>query len=473
MALASNPVSIQIPADPSTLEPHLVSDVTGYNIASNINEGLVKLDGEGKLVPALAKKFDVSKDGKKYTFHLRPNLKWSDGKEMVAADFIRGIELAIDPNHMARDANLLWDIKSSDGKRPKLSATKNTVTVELPEFHPSFIYALAMPLAAPVRADFLEKSKYTWKKSLPSSGPYFLTEWKVDSQVKLAINPHHHQPGKREILFKVVAEETTAANLFEINKLSVVQSISPLEISRFEKNLKKFPSASSFFLAVNMKKEMGRHPNWRHAISQSINREALAKILPHTLRASESFLPKSIPGAASMLAGSQILKKEETEKFLIEKKTISLTYASSATSNLVMERIQNELSKKIGIKVSLDPLEWKSFLAKVNSGEAELFYMGYSAPFPEPFSHFKLLLSGGPENRIQYSNKSFDQKVIQYARTPQNNLRAKYAKEAHEMILKDLPVIPLLERDQVFLIDPALTGFRVNPFGIMTLSEIN
>ena len=459
------PLTIQMAAEPNTLDPRHVSDVIGFNIISNVAEGLVRLDAQGKLQPGLASSFTVSKDQKEYRFQIKKDAKWSDGKAITVDDFIFGLQTTLDPKTAARDASFLSDIE-------ELKKKGTLLIIRLKKPNASFLQALSMPMASPLRKENFLANQGKWKIEDPVSGPFRITAQKIDKEIQLEPNPFY-KAAKKSILFKIIPEETTALNLFETQRLDVLSTIPSTEIHRLEKDDTLFsaPSSASFYLAFNVKKPPFDDPKWRKAIAAAIDREGLAKLQPKALKPTRSYLPSALDGSTKY----SLTPFEEEKNWLKAQKKpeVNMIYASSALSNLLLQRIQNDLKKKLDLTIKLEPLEWKSYLGRLEGDAPPIFYMGYSAPFNDPISHLKIFLSSEHDNRSNYSSPKYDALVEKFRSLPLGSERTKAAQDAQKvLVLEDAAVIPLLERQQIFGVQKWVKGFHVNPFGVMDLRNL-
>jgi ABC-type oligopeptide transport system substrate-binding subunit len=460
LALAENaPLKVQLSAEPNTLDPYHVSDVLGFNLISNVAEGLLRLDGKGELKNGLAESYKISKDGRTYRFRLRKGAKWSDGKPVEIDELVAGFRHALDPKTAARDASLLASVK-------EVRKEKDEFVIELKEPDSSLLQVITMPLAAPLRKENLGP-RGEWKAESPSTGAYRISSYKPDREIRLEPNPHYGGAALA-LVFRVIPEETTALNLFETGGLDILTTVPGTEIPRLQKQglLEKSAGAGAFYLAFNLTKEPFADVRWRKALAASLNRESLAKVQPGTLDPVRSYLPSAIEGSRDSKPDFRNEKEWAAQQ---AKPKISLVYPSTALGGLVMQRIQADLK---GWDIKLEPMEWKAYLGRLQGEAPPLFYMGYSAPFNDPMSHLKLFLSTEPDNRSRYQNAKYDS-LVEKVRHERGAARVKAAEAAQRLLVEeDAAVIPLLSRPQLHGVAKGIKGFRVNPFGVVDFREL-
>jgi oligopeptide transport system substrate-binding protein len=459
-AFGQNALRIQLAGEPNTLDPYHVNDVLGFNLVSNLQEGLLRINGEGKLVNGWSQEHKISKNGLEYRFRIKAGAKWSDGSPLVAEDFASGLEHALNPKTAARDASLLQSIKSVKAEHPWL-----TITLKQPDS--SLLSALTMPLAGPLKKSFLKEGN--WHAGAPSSGPYRLGLHKLDREILL--EPNAHFPGARlPLSFRVIPEESTALNLFEVGELDILTTIPSTETKRVGQigNLIASPSAASFYLSFNVKKKPFGEPRLRRVIAGAINRESLVKLQPDSLAPALGYLPSALPGAkaaTALTSPEDLAWAKEQVKALGE---VNLVYPASALASTLVQRLQNDLSISLGLKIKLEPLEWKAYLGRLAGDAPGFFYMGYSAVFNDAIAHLKLFASNEPDNRSQFKSAEYD-RLLEIVKTKIGPARLKAVEKAAAILEQEAVVIPLLERKQLHGLRKGVQGFSVNPYGVMDL----
>ena len=474
------PIRIQMGADPKTLEPTQVSDLAGFAIASNLVETLVRNDEKGHLINGLAKSYSISKDGLTYKFQVRTNARWSDGKAVTAEECVLGLLTTLDPKTAASDAALLFSIRGAHdfatGKAKKESvavhASNGQLIVELEHPDAAFLMTLTMPMAAPMRAEFSEK----WDFHHPTNGAYFIRAYKIGDEIDLEPNPFSQSPGQRPIVYKIVTEQLAALNLFESGKIDILTSIAPMDVKRLEAQglIIRVPSVYVIFLSFNTKKPPFNDPDWRKAVAASIDREGLGKIVGSTMTPTSGYLPSTLDGHLDFqsLPFNNALERIRN---LNEKPKIQLGYSPSAVGDLVVQKIQSDLQKKLAVAVALQGSEWKVFLSQLKTDAPQIFYEGMGAPFNDPTNHLRNFVVDpvDGENFSRYNNPKYNELVEQIARTPLGKKRTKLIQEAQRILVeRDAVVVPLLERVQVFGVAKNIQHFAVNPFAVIQLSQL-
>ncbi len=202
--------------DPVSFDPQIASDNASKIVVFNCFEGLVKTDSEGKIIPGVAEKWDISSDGLVYTFHLRADAKWYMSKyakellddksansfnyNVIADDFVYGLERAFDSSMGAVTDSRLYVIKNSfavySGKAnaEQLGVTAindKTLQIELSSANDDFLHALTQSAAMPCRREFFEATKGRYgldPEKVIYNGPFYLYSWSAGSNITLYRN---------------------------------------------------------------------------------------------------------------------------------------------------------------------------------------------------------------------------------------------------------------------------------------------
>jgi oligopeptide transport system substrate-binding protein len=258
--------------EPESLDPAIIVAQADSRIVLGIWEGLTRLEPvDARAVPGLAERWDISPDGKTYTFHLRTNLMWSTGEPITADDVVYSWIRELDPNTASDYAGQLYYVKNAEdfntGKITNSSLVgvhaldKLTVQVELN--HPTlfFLDICAMPLAAVVPRQTIEKYGDNWLNAqpLPVSGAYELDSWRLNNKVRLKKNPHYWDAANTQseiIDILPVGTPNTALSLYERGQADVVWDKELIPTALMDVLMKRpdfhsFPFLGTYFFRFN------------------------------------------------------------------------------------------------------------------------------------------------------------------------------------------------------------------------------
>ncbi len=479
---ALEPVRIQIGGEPSTLDPAKVLDQYGFSILRNLVMGLTVMDQSGTLQNGVAESYRIDQTGLIYRFKLRQDALWSDGRTVTIEDFICGLRYALSPKTASPNTPYFFAIKNAKevfaGKAgPEALGVRregDELVIELEKPDPSLLMALTLPAAGPLRQDFLDANKGEWNEKAPTTGDYVIEAYHPASEIKLAPNPVRTRPGQRPILYRVLTEEVTAMNLFESKRLDVITTITATELGRLRKKglIQTFPSTTVFYFSFNYSAPPFNDPDWRKAIASSIDREGLGKILNGIYVPTTSYVPKPLDGVLEY----QPLDFPESVakvKALASKSRVRLAYGASVFTKTVAEKTQNDLQKKLGLNIVLEPMELKSLLARLKSDPPEMYFLGMSGMYDDPINHLGAFSNIAEPTFSRYHNPEYERLVEIVRTTPLGPERTAAAEAANrQLIEKDVVVVPAVVRLQVFGVNRELTDFKVNPFQVIGLSAI-
>lgn len=479
---AEEPIRIQMSGEPSTLDPARVIDQYGFGILRNVVTGLYKFDRDGKLADGLMQSHKISKNGLVYRFKIRRDARWSDGKPVTIEDFITGFRYGLDPKTASPNAGFFFAIKNApevfQGKKPveALAVRKegDELVIELEKPDPSFLHELAFPTAGPLRKDFLDANGGQWKYNAPVTGDYMITVYKPAELIELTPNPHNKKPGQRTVLYRILPEEITAMNLFESGRLDVITTITPTEIERLRKQglVQTVPSTTVFYVSFNMSKPPFNDIAWRRAISSSVDREGLVKLLNGVYLPMTSYIPQPLEGSLPYVPMDD---KEAIQKIkAIEKKPkVRLAFGTSALTKIVSEKIQNDFERKLGLRITIEPSDLKTLLGKLKADPPEMYFLGMSALFDDPMNQLKAFSNDSEPTYSRYANPEYEKLVELVRVTPKGAKRTDAAKNANRILIeKDVALVPIVLRNQVFGVSKNLKGFHASPYQVIQLNEL-
>lgn len=489
-------------ADPKTIDPALNEEVQAGTTIRNSFEGLMKCDENDKAIPGVAEKFDLSEDEKVYTFHLRDNAKWSDGKAVTAEDFAYSWKRALDPKTGSPYAYQLYYIvgaedfntNKSDGSNLGIKVVdEKTLEVTLNNATPYFPELMAFPTYMPVRKDVVEgNDKWATKPdTYISNGPFKLTEWRQKDALVYSKNEHYW--GKDNVKldtveYRLIGDQNTAFSAFKTGELDMVDSIPPEEIDAAVANGTGtiYPQLGTYYYSINvsgneMSKDVLRDPKVTKALNLAIDREAIVKnVTKGGQEAATSFVPSGVKGTD----GKAFSKKEyfpakgdvtAAKKLLAEAgypggkglPTITLMFNTEEAHSQVAQAVQG-MWKEIGVKVELKNQEWKVFQSTRNSKQYEIARHGWVGDYVDPITFLDLFVTGAGTNDAGYSNDKYDELIAASKAELDPAKREQLLKDAEEVILEDMPIIPIYYYTQPKAMQKNIKGVKVSQLGFVS-----
>ena len=489
-------------SEPKDLDPHTVTGIPEFQIIQNLFEGLVGKDPKTlEPTPGVAESWKLSKDGKVYTFKLRKNAKWSNGEPVTASDFIYSWKRLLDPKTASEYAYQGYylkggrDFNQGKMKDPGQLGIKSTdpltleVTLENPT--PYFLSLLYHHSLYPVHQATVEKHGMRWTRpeNLVSNGPFRLKKWQMNQVITLERNPEYWDASNvklEAVNFFAVEKVETEEKMFLVKKLHATASIPTEKVPFWMKDtsgvFRRHPYLGTYFYWINVNRAPLNNPLVRKALALSIDREKLAKfVLKGGQAPSESFTP---PGTGGFKPESRLPKDlsrlTEAKKLLAQAgfpegkglPPIEILYNTSEGHKKIAEAIQEMWSENLGVKATLYNQEWKVFLDTQHSKNYMVSRAGWIADYNDPNTFLDMLTTGNGNNHAGWSNPDYDALIHQAAKELKPKKRYELFQKAEEILLRELPVIPLYVYTRLYLLSPDVQGWFENVEDIHPLKYV-
>jgi ABC-type transport system substrate-binding protein len=471
--------------DPPTLDPALAGDAESAVYVAEIFSGLVTLDKNLKISPDIAKSWDVSEDRTVYTFHLRDDVKFHDGRPVTAQDFQYSIERAANPATVSPTADTyLGDIVGLRDKLNRKAATVSglkvidnytlQITIDQPKAY--FLAKMTFPVAYVVDKNNVERGGRTWTDQPNGTGAYKLKEYVRGQRLILVKNDTYYGDPKPQIpevdyilgggSFMTMYEngdlDATSVSINDIERVS--DPTSPLN-----KELYVGPYLSTQFVVFNVHKPPFDDPKVRQAFAMAINRQQIVDVVYKKMPvAANTILPAGMPGFSD--PGTTTPYDPAQAKTLLAqskyaKSMPDITWTTTGGGGSAPQGIQAMtamLHDNLGINVSIQQTDWATFIGQLNdpsSNPYQIFDIGWVADYADPQNFLDILFhTGSTQNWAAYSNPAVDKLLDQAGLEKDTAARFKLYQQAEQLILGDNPVIPLEYEREYWLTKPYVKG---------------
>jgi peptide/nickel transport system substrate-binding protein/oligopeptide transport system substrate-binding protein len=476
--------------DPGTLDPPRLTDIYGVTVVNQIFDGLIEFDAHLNVLPALAESWSASPDGLVWTFQLRRDVRFHNGREVVAADVVYSLSRFLDP---AVDSPRSWFLEKVKGAEAFRSGTTKsldsvkavdhyTVQIMLDEAFAPFISILGLPHLSIVPKEEIEREGADFASAPMGTGPFRFVHWKRGEEIVLEANEQHFRgrPFLDRIRFVIFpgTNQTEMIQAFEHGKLED-SPIPPEKRQAFlQSNIYQVirkPTLSLLLIGFNVE----RPPLDRQKIRQSINYaidkvQVNAEVQGGRYVVARGILPPGMPGYTPEIQGYNY-DPAKAKDLLAQaghpagRNLAPMTLSSSAKgleAQREFQTIQQHLAA-IGIQVNRKQYEnWPTFRQALLGGEAELLRFSWYADYPDPDNIFyPLFYSQSDNNFFRYRNHLVDD-LLDKARRETNDLqRAKLYREVEHIILKDTPAVILLHYTYEQVFQPYVEGVEVSALG--------
>ena len=475
----------------NSLDPQIVEDVDTSYVVSDIFEGLYNEDAKGHLVPGVATGYDVSTDKTVYTFHLRPEAKWSNGDPVTAADFVFGWQRAVDPKTASPYAYFLplGSVLNSqdiiDGKKPPTdlgvkAVDDHTFQVTLSGPTPYFPLMTTHPTLFAVPTAVVQKFGADWTKpeNIVGNGAYTLKKIRPASACTLERSKSYWDDSHtvlQTVNFITSTDDEAAVTRYkagELDQTDIPAGQYPTLKTAMGDEAHSLPWTCTYYYIVNERPdgpEWARNPDVRAALNLAIDRDIIVNNITQSgEQAAYTLTPSFVTGfkAPSDLAIADLPQadRDAKAKELMAKagygpdKPLSIAIISNPSSrhNAIGTAIAQMWKEKLGVDTSYSTEEFATLLADRHAGNFQAAREAWCADYNEASTFLTLLLSTSEQNHSKYSNPEFD-KVMEASKTA-DDPNVNYT-QAEAIIAKDTAVMPIFWYAKATLLKPYVGGF--------------
>lgn len=487
--------------DPITLDPACASDASSAEYIVEIFSGLLTFDRDLNIVPDIAEKWDVSPDGRIYTFHLRTNALFHDrSRRVTAADFKFSMERALNPKTQSTVGDVYLDdlLGAEDfiaGRASEVAGIKvvdeNTLELTLKEPNALFLNKLTYPTSYVVDRNEVKDAtcfQGNWTRKPNGTGPFKLKEWQLGQRIVLEPNDAYYlepKPSLKKVTYLLGGG--SPMTMYENDEIDITGvGLNDIERvkdpnNKLNKEYMESESLDVFYIGFNTTKPPFDDPKVRRALAMALDRDLLANdILQGLFAPAEGVLPPGMPGYNDQLrgipfdpGGARKLLDEAGGPDLLKDATL-LTSGQGASPSDVLEAIIAMWEENLGVKITIEQEEFGSFLRDLDLGNFQMFSLGWIADYPDPqnFLEIKFYSQSG-NNETKYANPQVDKLLEQGRKEQDEDKRFDLYRQAEEIIVQDSPWIPLYHTRAHALIKPWVKGFQIPPFVIENLRYVS
>jgi oligopeptide transport system substrate-binding protein len=459
--------------EPESLDPAVIVAQADARIVNGIFEGLTRFNAvDAHAEPALASSWEISPDGKIYTFHLRTNLLWSTGEPITSADVVYSWLRALDPKTACRYAGQLYYLKNGEefntGKITNTALVgvsapdKFTVRAELRAPTAFFPDLCAFQTLAVVPQKQIEKFGDRWlmQKNVPVSGAFELVEWRLNDKIRFKKNPNYWDAANTKsytIDILPVGMATTALNLYERGQVDVVWDKNLIPNELIDVLLKRsdfhtFSYLGTYFIRINVTKKPFNDPRVRKALALAIDKERIVKKIT---RAGEQPTSHLVPpdthnytSPEGLGYDPQLARKLLAEAGFPAGKNFPrfeyLVDGSSQSHENIGIEIQQMWHDELGLQVDIRKVETQVFWGMWARLEFDVSRAGWIGDYNDANTYLGMFVTGDGNNETGWSNAHYDELIREANEQTDIAKREKIFQEAETILIHDeLPIIPL------------------------------
>ncbi|KAA3597995.1 MAG: ABC transporter substrate-binding protein [Calditrichaeota bacterium] len=484
----------RIHSDPPSLDPAHGTDTTSGNILLRMFDGLVQFEPKTmEVIPAVAESWEIE-DSRVFTFKIRKGVKFHNGREVKAEDFKYSFERTLDPETVSERQWVLSPIlgatEFTDGKAGEVKGIEviddYTLRLTLEKSFAPFLSMLCMESASVVPKEAVDEfGSDQFARNPIGCGPFKFVEWQSDISVTVeAFDDYYGDKSETidKVKFMVIPSIPTALEAYKNGEIDFLDELPPGQIQNIRDNspddVKEWSQIGTYYIGFNHEKPPFKdNVKLRKAINYAIDRQKIANIIEEGLAIPASgILSPGIPGHNPNFSPYKY-DLEKAKQLMAEAgypegkglPTIKIWYNTHDRHQRIVQYVQQEL-KKIGVNLEIKNLDWAAYLKALDSGEPEMYRMGWLVDYVDPDNFLYTLLHtsqiGAPGNYARYTSAKFDSLVELGRHLTDLDERIKVYQEAERIAVEDDAVwLFLYYYREIALINPKWENVILSPQG--------
>lgn len=482
-------------AEPQDLDPQVVTGTPEHRLALTFFEGLVGADPQLNVTPGVAESWTVSDDGLVYTFHLRPDARWSNGEPLTADDCVASYQRMLTPALAAEYAYMLWHVVGAEdynrGKLTDFSRTgfkapdAHTLQLTLRQRTPFLLQAMnhhawfPVPVATIRKFGGLGRKSTAWTRpeNFVGNGPYVLKEWRPNQVIVAERSPTYWDHGRvkiEEIRFHPVELTATEERMFRTGQLDITYEVPLAKIPVYRRErpevLRIDPYDGVYFYRFNVTRKPFDDARVRRALSLAIDRRQLVR---DVTRANEQPAYHLVPRGIAGYVSRHSLHEDVTEakRLLAEAgfpdgrgfPHVDLLYNTLEKHRVIAEALQQMWRRHLGIDIGLYNQEWKVYLDAQHTLNYQVQRAGWIADYLDPHVYFDLWQTGNLNNDTGWGDPEYDRLLASALNAPTNAERYEIYQRMEQILLDAMPIMPIYFYTYARLVHPRVQGFITTP----------
>jgi len=460
-------------------------------VIDQLLSGLVDLNAETDVVPDVARSWDVLEGGRKFVFHLRDDVRWSDGAPVTAGDFEYAWKRVLDPVTDSPNASLLYDLKGArafhrgEGERGNVGVRALddlTLIVELEGPTGYLLHLLALTSTYPVPRHVVEVHGEAWTEvganstelGIVTNGPFRLDTWQRGQSIVLSRNPEYHGQftgNLQRVELPLFADPSARLKVYEMDGLDIVGP-PPSEMDRARQGHAgeyiSLPRLHTEYVGFNVILPPFDDHRVRRAFVLATDRETLADVIMrgYVSPATGGFVPPGMPGYSAGI--SLPYDPEQARQLLAEAgypggrgfPDVSAWTRSASLPNIGY--LQAQWRENLGIEITWETMEWAMYLDRLRKEPPHVFLMGWEADYPDPDNFLRV---GLWRERVGWRNEDYARLVEKARRITDQGERMKLYRQADGILVEEAAIMPLYHERLNLLVKPWVIKYPASAIG--------
>lgn len=497
--------------EPQDVDPHITTGMPEARIQIAVFEGLVSKHPQTlEVVPGVAERWDISDDGKVYTFHIRENAKWSNGDPVTADDFVWSWQRALMPalgNQYAYSLFLLENAEAyhkgdvEDFSEVGVKALDDqTLEVTLNNPTAYFLQLLDHHSFYPVHPDTVlahgemdeRGTRWTRPENFVGNGAFTIKEWSPNRVFSVEKNPNYwdaEQVSLQEVHFYPVQQSTTEERMFRAGQLHVTMEL-PISKRQVYKRaehpaLRAQPLFSTYMYMLNTQKPPLDDVRVRKALALSIDRKAITEHV--TQGGQKPAFNVTPPDPMGYTAEAELEYNIERARELLAEAgypngegfpSVEILYNTHEDHQKIAVTVQQMWKEALNVDITLQNQDWKVYLSNKTAGNYEIARFAWGGDYLDPSTFLELFLTDGGNNDTGWGNERYDELLDLAVSTADREERYEHFQEAEAILVEEVPVIPVYTYNRNRLVHPSVKGWHGNvmdyhPYKYMSLEPLS
>lgn len=476
--------------EPASLDPAAASDTFSTQVIQDLYEGLTTESAAGEIVPGVASSWTVDSTGTKYTFHLRPNARWSNGKVIRAEDFIGAWKRVLDPKQGSPVSNDLRLIVGAtgiiSGNLPPTSLgvtapSNDVLIVNLVQPAPYFLQLLSHSAAFPIYTDSTARSheESTWV----SDGPFVLSRWLPGTALELRKNTaywDHDNVKIDRVDYLISPNQNAQFAAYRAGELDITDTVPPNAVASIRAEhpgeLVIAPYLATAYYGLNFSTPpLQGNLSLRKSLTMAIDRKRLVTSLALGQTAAYGFVPPGVwnylPQHWEWESLSDADRIAEARRLYaqagyssVKPLRLRLLFNSNPSIKQTALMVASMWKDELGVESTLTDEEFRVFLqTRHDKRQWDVVRLAWNADYNDASNFLGIFRGNSSSNDTGYSNQTFDNILDGAAKATDPTLRRNLLESAERLMLADYPVIPLYFLVSKRLVKPYVLGVRPNP----------
>jgi len=493
-------------AEPQGLDPHVVTGVPENHIIRALFEGLavknpITLEPE----PGVAERWDISEDGRVYTFYINPEAKWSNGEPMTASDYVWSWNRALHPDTGSLYAYMLYPIVNSEAYSKReitdfdqvgvkaLDDLTLQVTLNAPT--PYFLQLMDHYSSFAVHPETLLKygkmtERFTpWTRvgNIVSNGAFTLDEWSLNRRIIIKKSEHYWDRDNvalNGVYFYPTENVVSEERMFRAEQLHYTQVVPLDKIPEYRKqgNTSYVQAAylGTYYYLINTDRPPVDNVMVRRALSYALDRDTLTRtVLQETAIPAYSITPPNTLGynppklfdydpakARELLAEAGYPNGEGWPG-------LEIIYNTQEAHRKIAVAVQQMWKKELNIDITISNQEWKVYLNSVSQRDFQVARRGWIGDYVDANNFLDLFITDGGNNNTGYASDEFDDIILNLApRAKTRDERYGLFYKAETMMMNEMPIIPIYTYTSKHLVHPSVEGIHPNLMDSLNLKYV-